>query len=244
MPALSASDILRIWEAGTGQDPVARALTILAVASPGTPRDAWAALPVGRRDAELLAVREATFGPALVSAAACPRCGETAEFRLDAAELRARQPPDPAVAEADLSVSDWSLRYRLPTTGDLAAAAGAGSPEEARRALTARCLVEARHDEAAVAVEDVPPEAIARMADAMAEQDPLAEVLVDFACPSCGERAQTLLDVAAYFWEEIRAQALRLLHEVHVLARAYGWREADILALSAVRRRAYLEMAG
>ena len=244
MPALSASDILRIWEAGTGQDPVERALTILAVAFPGKPRDAWAALPVGRRDAELLALREASFGPALETAASCPRCGETVEFRLDAAELRARQPPDAAATEGDLSLPAWSVRYRLPTTGDLAAAAVARDPEDGRRALAARCIVEARHDDSAVAVEDVPPEAIARMADAMAEQDPLAEVLVDFACPSCGERAQTLLDVAAYFWEEIRAQALRLLHEVHVLARAYGWREADILALSAVRRRAYLEMAG
>lgn len=244
MTALSASDILRIWEAGTGQDPVARALTILAVASPGTPREAWAEMPVGRRDAAILAVRETTFGPALESAASCPRCGEATEFRLDAAELRARQAPGPAATEGEVSLRGFSLRYRLPTSGDLAAAAAERDLEEARRAIAVRCIVEARREGVAVTVEDVPSEAIARMADAMAEQDPLAEVLVRFACPSCGEEAETLFDAAAYLWEEIQAQALRLLHEVHVLASAYGWREADILALSAVRRRAYLEMAG
>jgi hypothetical protein len=247
MTALSASDILRIWEAGTGQDPVARALTILAAASPGTPRETLAALPVGRRDARLLAVREETFGTTLESAASCPRCAEPVEFRLEAGDLRARLAFDTATTDEatdrDLSLPGWSLRYRLPTSGDLAAAAVSRDAEQARRVLGSRCILEARRQGAAVAVEEVPPEAISRMAAAMAEQDPLAEVLVDFACPACGGEGQTLFDVAAYFWEEIRAQAFRLLQEVHVLARAYGWREADILALSAVRRRAYLELA-
>jgi hypothetical protein len=54
---------------------------------------------------------------------------------------------------------------------------------------------------------------------------------------------QTLFDIGRYLWEELRAQAVRLLHEVHTLARFYGWREADILALSAARRHAYLELA-
>jgi hypothetical protein len=35
-----------------------------------------------------------------------------------------------------------------------------------------------------------------------------------------------------------------LLTEVHRLAQAYGWREAEILALSEARRHAYLELVG
>jgi hypothetical protein len=66
--------------------------------------------------------------------------------------------------------------------------------------------------------------------------------MLDFACPSCGHEWQSLFDIAAFFWAEIAAQARRLLREVHQLASAYGWREADILAMSARRRRAYLEM--
>jgi hypothetical protein len=32
------------------------------------------------------------------------------------------------------------------------------------------------------------------------------------------------------------------MREVHRLARVYGWREADILSMSASRRQFYLEM--
>ena len=42
----------------------------------------------------------------------------------------------------------------------------------------------------------------------------------------------------------IAGRALRLLGHVHALARAYGWREADILAMSPARRQVYLDLAG
>jgi hypothetical protein len=44
-------------------------------------------------------------------------------------------------------------------------------------------------------------------------------------------------------WTELRAHARRLLREVDVLARAYGWTEPDVLALDERRRAAYLELA-
>jgi hypothetical protein len=34
------------------------------------------------------------------------------------------------------------------------------------------------------------------------------------------------------------------LREVHTLAWAYGWREADILAMSPARRQFYIELVG
>ena len=61
-------------------------------------------------------------------------------------------------------------------------------------------------------------------------------------CPTCGNQWQLFFDIAAFLWLKIEMQARRLLREVHTLARAYGWREADILALSPWRRQAYLEM--
>ena len=76
----------------------------------------------------------------------------------------------------------------------------------------------------------------------MAECDPQAEVLIDMECPDCGHRWQMLFDIAAFLWTEIAVAAKRLLREVHTLARAYGWREADILSLSAARRQFYIEM--
>ena len=69
-------------------------------------------------------------------------------------------------------------------------------------------------------------------------------MLLDFDCPACRHRWQAVFDILTFFWTEIRREARRLLEHVHVLARAYGWREGEILALSERRRQAYLEMVG
>ena len=52
------------------------------------------------------------------------------------------------------------------------------------------------------------------------------------------------LDVASFVWEELDGWARRLLQDVAVLARAFGWTEEDGVALSPTRREAYLELAG
>ena len=74
--------------------------------------------------------------------------------------------------------------------------------------------------------------------------DPLAAIDIPLDCLNCGHQWQPLFDIVSFFWTEIAAQARRLLREVHTLARYYGWREADILAMSAIRRQFYLEMGG
>lgn len=77
--------------------------------------------------------------------------------------------------------------------------------------------------------------AFERSADAHAA---LAEIRLD--CPTCTHGFVLLLDPGSLLAEELRMAAARLLGEVVVLARAFGWREADILALPAPRRAAYL----
>jgi hypothetical protein len=42
----------------------------------------------------------------------------------------------------------------------------------------------------------------------------------------------------------VEVQAMRLVGDVHALARIYGWTEADVLAMSPRRRATYLELAG
>lgn len=46
----------------------------------------------------------------------------------------------------------------------------------------------------------------------------------------------------SFFWDEINHWAKRLIHDVHILAVAYGWSEEKILALSPWRRQAYLDL--
>ena len=80
------------------------------------------------------------------------------------------------------------------------------------------------------------------LAARMGEADGGADGEVELSCPACQHGWSAELDIAAFFWTEIAAQAQRLLREVDALARVYGWREADILAMSAARRQAYLEL--
>src|SRR5947209_6263789 len=54
----TVADLLNVWERGCSQSPVDRALSLLQVATPESPREALAQFGIGRRDAELLKLRE------------------------------------------------------------------------------------------------------------------------------------------------------------------------------------------
>jgi hypothetical protein len=76
----------------------------------------------------------------------------------------------------------------------------------------------------------------------MEAADPAAELTISMACPACEAVFGEPLDLAAFCWAEVEARAPRLLAEVDALASRYGWSEAEILALSRVRRDAYLAL--
>ena len=93
-------------------------------------------------------------------------------------------------------------------------------------------------------MDELPAEVLAGVAERMEAVDPQANAELILACPSCDHEWQALFDIAPFLYAEIRAWAHRLLRDVHTLASAYGWREADILAMSRWRRDAYLAMVG
>ena len=225
--------LLDLWEQAGLLGPVERAVALAAAAPPPAAPDEVAALPVGRRDARLLRLRTALAGPSVEAPAACPACGEQAALVLDAADLLAAEagasPPGP------LEVDGAVVRWRPPDSRDLAAAAATGDPAAAEQVLLHRCVT---------GVEGEIPEPVrAAVADAMAAADPLAEVLVDVTCPSCATAFAADLDLAALAWAEVSARARRLLHDVDLLARSYGWTEAEILALGETRRATYVGLA-
>jgi hypothetical protein len=253
MQALSAAEILRVWEHGAYRRPAERALALLAAACPERAYDSLLELTVGERDALLLAARERTFGDDLAALARCPACGETLEFSTRAAELlvgpavddagepapRAYRVTLPPAGQPDPATS---VVYRLPTAGDLIALQDVPDVAATRRALADRCILEATWGGVEATADDLPDALLAALADEMSARDPQAETVLELTCPACGGKWQALFDIAAFFWAELAAEAKRLLREVDALARAYGWREADILALSPRRRHAYLEL--
>ncbi|MGW0209347.1 hypothetical protein ACWDZ8_27315, partial [Streptomyces sp. NPDC003233] len=93
-----------------------------------------------------------------------------------------------------------------------------------------------------VAAEALPEHVRRRVAQAAAAADPAADIRLNLACPACGHAASAELDIASYLWAELDAWARGTLQDVHLLAGHYGWSESEILALSPLRRRYYLEL--
>lgn len=219
MAVITESDLLAVWENGLGQCRVRRALS-LAVAGGADPATV-ADLPVGQREAVVLALRERCFGAVLPCAVTCPSCAEQLEVDLTVEDLRA--------TPAGNAVMVDGVELRPITSRDLLAVDA--SRPDARESLLTRCVVSGD------------PPSFDEVAAALSTMDSQADVLVSLDCASCGHAWQAPFDIADYLWVEVEAYVRRLLLDVHALAGAYGWTEADVLAVSPIRRQFYLEAA-
>jgi hypothetical protein len=237
MRGLSPEHLVRLWEDGVGQHATDRALAILRAADTDTDGTALGDLPLGERDQRLLDLRARTFGGEMDAVASCPRCGSTVELHFSIADVS--RPPDERPPESSVQVSGHPLKVRPLTSRDLAWAARCATPDEARRALATRCLEPAG---AAIAGDSISEPELAVIAHALELVDPGAVRTLDLTCPDCREQWEGELDIAEFLWTEIEASAIRLLRDVHAIARAYGWPEHDILAMTPLRRRAYVEL--
>lgn len=243
MKSLGASDWLQIWDWGQGQSPLRQALMILATAYPQITPERLSQLPIGWRDAHLIALRGHTFGSQVQGAATCPQCSEALEFGLSLADITVMPPPD---LHQDTGVYEFRhegfwTRWRSPTSQDLLAIQS--QPEAtATQALLQRCLIEPQLGDAQIAATAVPEAIASQLLAAMAAADPQADVHLDLTCPACQHGWSAPFDIVTFFWKEIATQAQRLLQEIHLLASTYGWTESTVLALSPRRRQAYLEM--
>ena len=173
----------------------------------------------------------------------CPECEAGLEFSLKIPDLRPAEVTQDREQELFLSADEFSVDYRLPNSMDLAAIAYAHDVASARAVLVSRCVLHACRAETDVVVEELPDAVIEAVAARIMENDPGSHMELDLTCPDCSHRWSMLLDIVSFFWTEIAARGKRLIQEVQSLARTYGWREADILAMSAWRRQLYLEAA-
>jgi hypothetical protein len=239
--ALSLSDCLALWEVGRALHPLDRGLLAIQAASVDSSvdsadgdRDDVADWPLGRRNRALAELRCACFGSRIEGWTACEGCGEKLAFQVDGNTLIAAAPP-----ASDVRVESHGRVFRLPTTRDLARIATEKDAARAASLLLDRCAVA---DAGATEPPRWTDEEIEAIGETLAAADPLAEILLHFDCPTCAASFDRSLDLTAFLWSEIEGRAKRLLREVHTLASAYGWTEAEILSLSAARRDFYLEM--
>jgi hypothetical protein len=207
---------------------------LLAAAHPDKPWDSLADVPVGERDAKILDLRSASFGRVARAVLNCPNCSERLEFTFDSRTFLLADSSYPV--SPTVEVDGW--KFRIPSSRDVARIAHEHDVDRGARALLKLCWV-------SNGVEGQPEwsdELLETVEARMGELDPQGDLNLDFNCEQCGHGWQTEFDITGFFWDEIEVCAKRLLEEVHVLAGAYGWSEHEVLALSDVRRSAYIDM--
>lgn len=247
MRPLSSAQVLALWDAGQTRHPIDRALLALALAMPEEAPGELADRPVGWREVNLLALRNATFGSPLDGYAPCPSCGAMMEFSLDGANLLDGLPAPDTNARIAFEGQQW----RLPSSRDQAVILTAPDPETAVDWLLDRCRIEEDSLEGNSTVNreksqkmKCSPALIGELESRMEALDPAADIRLGMRCTDCGHVWDAVLDIGACFWDELGSRSHQLLESVHRLASAYGWREAEILALSPARRAAYMNMIG
>jgi hypothetical protein len=233
MRAPTPTALLDAWERGGEGSVAMRGLLLLDTADTGLDRDALARLAIGRRDGLLLRLRQRLFGDVMEAVVACPACAARVELSLSCDGLLALDAGDGVGQVAiDFPRDGKLLTVQLPATVDLLAIEACATPAEGRELLLRRCTGTGTWTNGDAT----------RLEAAMAAADPLADIELACQCPECSHDFTPGFDVARFLWSEVHAWALRFLRQVDLLARTYHWREADILALSPVRRQAYLEL--
>lgn len=217
-PGPRVSALLDIYEQGMAASPAVRA-GLLAQAGG---RDADATL--GDADRAAWGFLSETIGGAHDAIVACAVCGEEVEFTLP----EGFAPPDASTGpEATLRVRhkgrDFDLR--LPRLSDIGA-----------RGLDLRRLCpdgdwSDRGFRAACEA-------------ALLEADPALKLDLLLTCGACGAEQAPAFDVTGYVWARLEQAARTTVREVALLARAYGWSEAELTAMSGARRAIYLRELG
>lgn len=216
-------DFLALWDEGAGCHPLDRALGLIAAVE-GTSREQAATLSIDVRNRALFRIVERLFGEQISLIATCGECAAETELTFSTRDALAV----PATAER-IALAGGAAWCRLPTSRDLAAALAAPDPEDAL--LTA--VVEADADD---------PALLAEAETALAAQAGLADLSLAHRCDRCGTEEESAFDVLDYLWRRVVAEARRLLREVHIIARAYGWSSEAVLALSPARRAAHIAL--
>lgn len=226
-----------------GRDPPQSwALRLLAAAEPDAAPATLASLAVGERDRRLLGLRERLLGERVELVGRCPACAAEVEVELDTRALAALAAGAGETRAVEVRCAGHRVSARQPTGADLAELE-ASPVGDAAMWLLRRCVLRATGpDGAPVEPAALPPAVVEALGGRLEAADPLAVLDLALSCAACGHRWQDVFDVAKALGPELRSWVARLLVEVHDLARAYGWREAEILGMPPSRRRAYLEL--
>ena len=233
MRPLSAHDLMAAWDGPETETPHARLERLLSmvVNDDDLGRDS-----LGRRNQRLIGLRRALCGPQPIEVIARCGCGTENEITLPSEAIETAPVPAPH-QRTTVAIGGRTVTARLPTMADLNAIASLGDSAEAKAALLARCLDSANDDDPID-----PDRLLAVLAERFEAMDPVADLRMSVRCVGCDAPLSVVVDLASFVSRDIGRQVVTLMGEVDCLARAYGWAEADILALPLPRRRRYVAM--
>ncbi|RYY36997.1 MAG: hypothetical protein EOP46_04320 [Sphingobacteriaceae bacterium] len=244
MQAIAPAEMLQLWEAGGKQTLIERSLLLLAKALPQQTPASLALLNIGERDSMLLLLREYLFGTRLKNTSACPKCAEVVEWENDTRHLHL-QPADtiPIGSIHEFVKGEISIKYRLPDSNDLMKVTRdpllyLSNPHQ----LLQDCIVDMHQDNKCITLTDLDNEILEGLDNQISEQAPQADISMMLSCPACRNQWEAKFDIISYLWVEIDVWATHLLHEIYLLASAFGWDEADILNMSGQRRAMYVKL--
>ncbi|MFN4090033.1 MAG: hypothetical protein ACK4QW_13475 [Alphaproteobacteria bacterium] len=258
---VTGADELFLLEEATALSKAARVTGLLArcigrigdIADP-SPADVRA-LSVGDREALLLHLRRISFGSRIDCVANCPAdgCGEPMDLSFEVADLLV--PPmrgegdglgeETALADVEHAGAGWRVAYRAPAGADQETVASLARTDAAAaaRTLLDRCVASITDADGSPVPRDAALPALERLLpELMSRRDPQAEIRLSLDCPACGHAFEILFDTADFLVAELAARGRSIFDEVHLIARHYHWAEAEILSLSAGRRRRYLSL--
>ena len=248
---LPAEAALQLWEQAFGQAPWVRDdLLLSAAGAQPLPRT------LGARNAALMRLHAGWFGARLELLSTCPECATMIEFTADCEALAPQLDGVPPDAAQRLELDGHRVEFRVPDI-DAVVFASTALPQDATEPhagldldpdadfadrLWSVCVLSAAREGRPCRAADLPEPVRQAVAERMEALDPGASVSFTLECPGCAARWQAPLDIGLALWRKLQERAERLLIDVDTLARAYGWAQHEVLALSALRRAAYLQL--
>lgn len=164
----------------------------------------------------------------------CASCGESFDVTVALGDApRKTEGPGFPVTQIDTSLG--TRRFEAPNGGHEESVARRMASEpglDVRRAFAALCGLGENAQEDAAGFDESDLTAID---DAMEALSPEIADETHSRCPACGADAVARIDPFRF----ALPREAEILQSVHRLARAYGWREDEILRLSTARRRSY-----
>lgn len=165
--------------------------------------------------------------------ARCASCGEPFDFQLRQTELPIK-PAGESYPFASVEAGGERRRLRVPNGADQEAVASIAGQAEAIAELVRRCLIDGDPEAAA----SWSAEEIDRVERALEAVSPEVGVAAAVECPECGHGDRIAIDP----YLALQREREDLFAEVHALASAYHWSEAEILAMPSHRRRTYVDL--